>query len=184
MATELELLEAPLDPSAADALFLIARRARWADEDLLAQVPADVRPLLPALLEAASPGDDGAVVSTWSVARGVDAPQRVVLGVLPEACSRHNAPSRSHAVAHLLNKNTPNVARVSVVLGLDTVEYALASVLAAARAWMPYSRKTSGPATRTRTVHLALLAPPWTPSCRPPARTRMQAEAQMQRRSG
>jgi probable aminopeptidase NPEPL1 len=159
MATELELLEAPLDPSAADALFLIARRARWADDDLLAQVPADVRPLLPALLEAASPGDDGAVASTWSVARGVDAPQRVVLGVLPEACSRHNAPSRSLAVAHLLNKNTPNVARVSVVVGLDTVEYALATVLAAARAWMPYSRKTSGPATRTRTVHLALLAP-------------------------
>ena len=160
MPTELVLTESPADLAAADALFFAGRRKRYDDDAVRALLPADVVALLPALLEAASPGDDGAVVSTWSVAvRGAAAPQRVVLGVLPEACSRHNAPSRAHAVATLLNKHTPSVATVALVLAVDTVDHALATAAAAARAWMPITRKTSAAAAKQRVVRATFLAP-------------------------
>ena len=98
-----------------------------------------------AMLDATSPGDGGASTTTWIEAR------RVTLGVLPEACSRHNSPSRSWAIPKLAACSTD--AAIGVALSDD--DHAFASALAASRGVRAYSR-TSGE-DKEASVQLVLL---------------------------
>jgi probable aminopeptidase NPEPL1 len=118
-----------------------------------AHLPAEAAALLPALVEAVSPGDDGGATTTFLA---TEHPRRVVVCVLPEGASRHNSPARPHAIAALLGRHVPNLPQVSVLLCLDAAEHAFAAGSAVARAWGVYTRKT-GPA-KDRAVHVAFLA--------------------------
>jgi probable aminopeptidase NPEPL1 len=160
MPTELHFRSLPLSPADADALVLVGRRDRLLAADVAAHLPGPALAVLPALLDAVSTGDEGGAASTLlPVDAGAAAatPKRLVVCVLPEACSRHNSPARPHAIAALLGKQTPNVPVVSLLLVLDTAEHAFAAGCAVARAWPVYSRKTS-PA-KDRAAHAAFLAP-------------------------
>lgn len=101
-----------------------------------------------AMVEAAAPGDAGAAQQTWQGG------QKVVLGVLPEVCSRHNSPSRAWAIPGLAGRAAGDSL---VVLLVDSPDHARAAVLAAARAF-PRFDATTGDTTR-RTVSLVALAP-------------------------
>lgn len=78
-----------------------------------------------AMLEGAKPGDGGASAESWI------GTQKVVLGVLPEACSRYNTPSRAWAIPSLVKKASGDAV---VVLLVDSPDHARAAGLAAARA--------------------------------------------------
>ena len=98
-----------------------------------------------AMLDATSPGDGGTSTTTWVGTR------KVTVGVLPEACSRHNSPSRSWAIPKLASSSKDSA--IGVVLSDD--DHAFASGLAVARGVRAYSR-TSGE-TKHAEVQLVLL---------------------------
>lgn len=90
--------------------------------------------LIDRLLERARPGDAGATSSTL-LGSG-----RLILGVLPDTCSRHNSPSRAWVI--------PTLARAAegdarIVLVLDNPTHAGAAVRAVARAFPRYDASTS-----------------------------------------
>ncbi len=130
-------------------VLVIGRRARLADAGL-AEALGLSHPHLVALLSEAESGDEGATVETRSGER------RVILGVLPEPCSRHNSPSRAWAIPAMVEKLGART-DAGVLLVVEQDEQALASALAAARSLPLYDRKT-GPA-RGRTVSLTALGP-------------------------
>lgn len=153
MPTEIHYHAQPLAPTDADAIVLVGRKSRLLAADVAAHLPAEAAALLPALVDAVSPGDDGGAATTFLT---TERPRRVVVCVLPEGASRHNSPSRPHAIAALLGRHVPSVPQVSVLLCLDAVAHAFAAGSAVARAWAVYTRK-SGPA-KDRAVHVSLLA--------------------------
>jgi hypothetical protein len=59
--------------------------------------------------------------------------ERVVAGILPEACSRHNTPSRAWATPHLVPA-ARGAARLGILVALDDAEHALAHAIGIARA--------------------------------------------------
>ncbi len=79
-----------------------------------------------AMLDATAPGDGGASAETWVGQR------KVVLGVLPEVCSRHNSPSRAWAIPGLAKKASGDAL---VLLLVDSPDHARAAALGAARAF-------------------------------------------------
>lgn len=100
--------------------------------------------LIEPLLERARPGDNGASQSTF-VGR-----LKVVVAVLPEACSRHNSPTRAWAVPGLVRGVE---GEALVVLCLDQAAHAPALTRAVARA-LPLFDATSG-RKEERTVRVA-----------------------------
>ena len=89
-----------------------------------------------AMVGRCSPGDAGASTTTWIGNR------KVVLGVLPESCSRHNAPSRAWAIPALARRAIGG-ADALIVLHLDDAKHLMASACAVARGFPIYSSKTS-----------------------------------------
>lgn len=87
-----------------------------------------------AMLEATSPGDGGASAETWVGGR------KVVLGVLPEVCSRHNSPSRAWAIPALAKKAQKDAL---VLLLVDTPDHARAAALAASRAFPHFDGRST-----------------------------------------
>lgn len=138
----------PDDPTiAAQCRVVIGRAERLRTDAVLAWtgLSAETRD---AMLEATSPGDAGAKAETWVGAR------KVVLGVLPEACSRHNSPSRAWAIPALAKAATDDAV---VVLLVDSPDHARAAALAVARAFPRFDAR-SGEDT-TRTVQVTAQAP-------------------------
>lgn len=116
----------PTDPHLASRTVLVVGRAeRLRNDDVLAWtgLSAESRD---AMLEATQPGDGGARAEAWVGSR------KVVLGVLPEACSRHNSPSRAWAIPALAKSATGDAV---VVLFVDTPDHARAAALAVSRAF-------------------------------------------------
>jgi len=79
-----------------------------------------------AMVDATKPGDGGASAESWVGSN------KVVLGVLPEACSRHNSPSRAWAIPSLAKKASGDSV---VVLMVDSPDHARAAALATSRAF-------------------------------------------------
>ncbi len=103
-----------------------------------------------AMLERTDGGDGGGATTTWIGRR------KVIAGVLPEACSRHNSPSRAWAVPGLARR-ADGAEDAAVLLCTDRPEQAFALALAAARAFPRYSA-ASGKRSR-RELAVAVLGP-------------------------
>ena len=88
------------------------------------------------MLSQTEGADAGSSAATWAGKR------KVVLGVLPDACSRHNSPSRAWAIPELARK-APASRDASVVVVVEDASHALASALAAARGFPALSLKTA-----------------------------------------
>ncbi|XP_065371204.1 probable aminopeptidase NPEPL1 isoform X1 [Calliphora vicina] len=65
------------------------------------------------------------------------------VAAVPLKCSRHNTPSRAHAITRLVKNNLLNVSEESVVVVCERSDL-FASACAVVRAFPLYSRKTSG----------------------------------------
>jgi probable aminopeptidase NPEPL1 len=87
------------------------------------------------MIDSCDPGDGGSSTGTWRGGR------HIVIGVLPEVCSRHNAPSRAWAIPSLA-KHAISKDNAGVVLVLRQDDHAFASALAAARAFRAYSARS------------------------------------------
>ncbi|MCK6502293.1 leucyl aminopeptidase family protein [Myxococcota bacterium] len=133
-------------------VLVIGRRARLQDPALRQALGVDDATWA-ALLEDADPGDEGATAETRLPG---EPPRRVVLGVLPEACSRHNSPARAWAIPAMVDK-VGGKKDAGVILAVDGTDTALASAMAVARALPLFDRKSGE--TGSRTVTLAAFTP-------------------------
>jgi len=70
-------------------------------------------------------------------------PARLVLGVLPDKVSRHNAPSRCKFVTSLLKQGELREERVAILICLEDDEHALPIACAVAQAFPLFDRSTS-----------------------------------------
>ncbi|MBW1881674.1 MAG: hypothetical protein JRJ84_25220, partial [Deltaproteobacteria bacterium] len=134
-----------------DTLIVIGRKARLLDEDVLAFLPESMSRAAWQAMVDGEVGDGGRASTTHTGA----SPRKVVAGVLPEVCSRHNAPSRAWAIPGLvkaMGKRGPQ----GILFALEDPAHAFASATALARglpAWTGTSRKGE------RTVHIAFTTP-------------------------
>ena len=136
----------------AHTLLIIGRAARLRADDVRGLLPLGARDQWTAMIESVTTGDAGGAASSWIVGDGV---RRVIAGVLPEPCSRHNSPARPHAVTALSAQAT-GTEPAAILLALDQAEHALAASAAVARAFPLYSRK--GKDEGERAVRVGLLA--------------------------
>jgi len=106
-------------------IVVIGRAHRLADDEVLdwTGLSAETRD---AMVQATTPGDGGAKAEAWVGTR------KIVLGVLPEACSRHNSPSRAWAIPSLARAATGDAA---IILMVDAPDHARAAALAASRSF-------------------------------------------------
>ncbi len=141
-----------------DTLLVVGRKARLLESDILALLPGRFpRATWDTMVRRCDPGDWGRVVSTW----GSDAPTRIAAGVLPEASSRHNSPSRAFAIPGLIT-SAGQKGNVGLVLALEDADHDVPSAMAVARALPTYtatSRRVSREVTlwlqpRTGTVRI------------------------------
>jgi len=130
-------------------LAVLGRKALLRDPDLRETLglPADS---WEAMLERTNGGDGGGSATTWVGRR------KVTAGVLPDACSRHNSPSRAWAIPALARK-ADGSEDAGVILCVEDTAHAFAAALAAARAFPLYSA-ASGKRSR-RTVSLLVMGP-------------------------
>jgi probable aminopeptidase NPEPL1 len=151
MPASLRFDEDPAAWAKLDTLLVIGRKARLLDEDVLAILPKSVpREAWQAMVDG-DVGDGGRASTTHTGGT----PRKVIAGVLPEGCSRHNAPSRAWAIPGLvkaMGKRGPQ----GILFALEQGAHAFASATALTRAlpaWTGTSRKGE------RTVHIAFSAP-------------------------
>jgi probable aminopeptidase NPEPL1 len=122
------------NPELAERSFVIIGRAdRLRDAEVLEWTGLSAR-VRDAMLEATTPGDGGASAETWIEDR------KIVLGVLPEVCSRHNSPSRAWAIPGLAKKAKGDV---FVLMLVDSPELGRAAALAASRAFPLYDARST-----------------------------------------
>jgi probable aminopeptidase NPEPL1 len=100
------------------------------------------------MLDRTKPGDSGASSSTWIGSR------KILVGVLPEACSRHNSPSRAWAIPGLV-KAVASEPDALVAHVLSDASHAIAAGLATARALPLFDGSSSE--SEPRTLSLVLL---------------------------
>ena len=137
------------DPAAIDPLgdvVVIGRKEALRSPPLMAWLRLP-EPSWQAMLDRVEAGDSGASTVTWVDKR------RIVVGVLPEPCSRHNPPARTWAIPELARK-LDGRADGAVVLALSDPSHAFAACLAVARAF-PLFGMASGAPERRRVAVLA-----------------------------
>ncbi len=163
MATTLHFDAAAPSPTQTETFVFVGRKDRLLHADITTLLPPGTAALWDRLLSCVTPGDEGGASSTLTTpttpASG-DRLVRLVVCVLPEACSRHNTPTRAHALTALLSKHTPSEPEVTVVLALDDPRHALAAACATARAYPSFSQKTGPTKDRAVTVHFVPLIDP------------------------
>lgn len=145
-----EIVDAP-DLTDIDTLIVVGRGARLGQADVRALVGSIPTSAWDDMVRRGDPGDAGRVATTYT---GQAAPKRVAAAVLPEICSRHNTPSRAHAIPGLV-KSVGGAASTLVVVALDDVGHAFASALAVARAFPSFSATARPPDRRARLAFLA-----------------------------
>ena len=96
-----------------------------------------------AIRDSLSPGDKGASTTTWLGRR------KVVIGMTPEHCSRHNSPARAWAIPGLVRD--AGSGNLDIILLVEHAEHAAAAAMAAARALPLYSVKSK---QKDRTVRI------------------------------
>lgn len=144
MAARLAFVADPAQLVGADAVVFVGRADRLLDPRVRAMVPPLVGDaVFTQMVTRSEPGDAGRLVSTWTA--GV--PSRVHAAVLPEPCSRHNTPTRSHAITQLV-AGAVNKGNVAVVLAVDDAAHVPAAVMAVARALPTYLATSAPPVER------------------------------------
>jgi probable aminopeptidase NPEPL1 len=122
-----------------ETLLIIGRAGRL----LSAEVRGILPPLPPGawddMVRRGDPGDNGRNAATYTGAM----PRKVVAGVLPEGCSRHNAPSRAWAIPGLV-KGAGSMTRLGVVLAVDASSHAYPAMLGLARAVAGFDGTSGG----------------------------------------
>ncbi len=136
MHTDIVFDEAKAALEGAATVMFIGRRDRLLGDDVQALLPDGAAAVWDAMIDAIKPGDAGATAGTF-----LPGGPRVMAGVLPEACSRHNTPTRAHSLGNLAAK-APGSGDVAIIIAVEQADYALASGVAAARAFPAFSRKT------------------------------------------
>ena len=120
-------------------LLVVAPASALTEEAFPAVLDEDLVGLLLELAEDLEPGDLGACASTLT---GV-LPRRLVLGVLPDGVSRHNAPSRAECIRRVASDaKLSGPGKSAVLLVLDEPEHLLAAANAVGRALPVYARKS------------------------------------------
>ncbi|MFT5683477.1 MAG: putative aminopeptidase NPEPL1 [Myxococcota bacterium] len=122
-------------PAGANTLLLIGRKARLSTQTALCESIGLDPESFAAMLESISPGDAGASTTTWVGGR------KVVIGVTPEHCSRHNSPARAWAIPSLVRAAIGG--DLDIILILDEPGHASAAATAASRALPLYTRSTT-----------------------------------------
>ena len=122
--TTLTLADETTSFSGHDTLVFIGRAERLRSGVIREHVPVPAE-TWDAMLNRAEPGDAGASETTWV------GTQKVVAGVLPEPCSRHNSASRAWAIPRLAAQ-ADGSGENTVVLALDAAEHDMAAALAVA----------------------------------------------------
>lgn len=139
----------------AESLLILAPESRLRDGEFLQALPEELMRLALELVSDAPGGGSGATLTTLT---GDRRPRRLTVGILPDRVSRHNSPSRAHAVRGMSAElGLSGEGRKAVLLALDDPEHYLpvANALGAA---MPLFDARSG-AGRRPTVQVLALGP-------------------------
>jgi len=137
MAQEVIVASNPDALDGIDTLLVIGRKAILESDALQAVLP----PSLPSstwqqMLSRTEARSAGRSASTWLPGT----PSKLVLGMLPENCSRHNSPTRAWAIPSLVRGARGR--KLGVVLATDTPEHLAAMFMAAARALPHFDART------------------------------------------
>ena len=121
----------------ADALLVVAPKARFEDGSFLDCLP---EPLMRLALDLASdlePGRNGLAAGTLTG----EAPRKLAVGVLPDEVSRHNSPARAEAIRRVVaQSSTGRKGSAAILLVLDDAEHFTAAMGAVGKA-LPLYRK-------------------------------------------
>lgn len=142
----------PSSVSQAKRLLLFGRRQRLTRATLGAVLRSEVTDgMLAAMIGTGDLGDIGRTSGTWLD----DGGQKLIIGVLPDHCSRHNAPSRAWAIPGIVRAagSGPSLGIVAVV---DDVAHVNAVACAIASALPTFSATSK---TADRTVDVLILGP-------------------------
>jgi probable aminopeptidase NPEPL1 len=133
----------------AEAVIVIGRQQRLLAEDVLAILPPMPPGAWDDMVRRGDAGDHGRAATTHTGG----SPRKITAGILPEPCSRHNAPSRAGAIPGLIRGASGN--RTAVILAVDEPGHAFAAVLGAARAFPVYSGASRHAESHVRIAVLA-----------------------------
>jgi probable aminopeptidase NPEPL1 len=151
MPATLTLHDQPGDVTGHDQIVFVGRAQRLLDDATLQLLPSGVdRGAWQRMVRKTDAGDSGRVASTWPS----EGPSKVVAAVLPEPCSRHNAPSRAWAIPTVV-RAAGTKGSTGVVMVVDHADHAAAAVLSAAKAFPLYSARNPV----DRTVGFAVAGP-------------------------
>ena len=159
MKTHLAYTEASRAAADSQALVLVGRATQLLAGPFQSLLSEPVRALLPRMVDSLKPGDAGASTTGW-LPDGVL--ERVVVCVLPEPCSRHNSPSRPHAITELVGKSIPAVSATGVLVALEDEVHAFAAGCAVARALPEFNEKSlvgDAETSAERSVQVGLVGP-------------------------
>ena len=151
MAPQLIFTADPAELADVSTLMLLGRKARLAEQDVMAQLPDSVTQSIFLEMLQGEAGDNGRLASTFTGAR----PRRLVVGVLPEPCSRYNAPSRAWAIPGLV-QGAGRQGSLGIVAALEHASHAFAVATSIARALPTFSAKGKD---NDRQVTVLLLGP-------------------------
>lgn len=155
MRTRIEFAPAGTPVGSGKVLVVVGRAERLRAAAVTELLPPGAAAVWSAMIDGASPGDAGAATSTW-LADG--AFRKVAAVVIPDACSRHNAPARPDVILdHVAGQAGGEDA--AIVLALDRADHALAAATAIARAFPRFNRKSGGGEEKSRTVTVGFVAP-------------------------
>lgn len=118
-----------------NTLLLIGRKARLSEADALRDAVGISDETWQAMIDSISPGDAGASAVTWVGGR------KVVIGVTPDVCSRHNSPSRAWAIPGLVRAASGDALDIHILL--DDACHASAAAAAASRSVPLFTMSTS-----------------------------------------
>jgi probable aminopeptidase NPEPL1 len=135
--------------SSLKTLVIIGRSADLARPDLRSLAGLD-EPTWQTMVDSCEPGDAGNHTMTWRGGR------KIVVAVLPEVCSRHNAPSRAWAIPGQA-KLAISKEDAGVICAVNTDAHAFASALAVARAFRDYNARSGS--TDFQAVQVAIVGP-------------------------
>lgn len=140
MRTQIQVVPLKAACKTASTRIYLGRRDALLSDEVIKSLPKDIRKRWEQMLDACEPGDQGGVIQTWTKD---DCPQRIVIGVLPEACSRHNTPARTHGVSHVLKGVIPSTGETAIIAACESANLATGIANGIARALPVYTRKSS-----------------------------------------
>ncbi len=135
-------------------LIVIGSKQQLTASRLIERLPESVRSLWPRMLADVKPGDCSKTVSTWIDDAKVN---RVIAGVLPDSCSRHNSPAQPHAIRGLVSDNAKAKGDVTLIMATADSSLAMAQTAAIARGLPSFQRKQTASDSVPSHIHVSFL---------------------------